>query len=84
MLLSFDLLHLLVNQLLSMHQLLLHTFEVFFQNFQPLLMLLYLNLSLMNQLHFFLNDLIQRLVLIIGVLWEILILVVVVDLLVLR
>lgn len=84
MLFSLDLFHLLVNQLLSMHQLLLHTFEVFFQNFQPLLMLLYLNLSLMNQLHLLLNDLIQRLVLVIGVLWEILILVVVVDLLVLR
>jgi len=69
---------------LSVQKFLFNAFIMLFKDFESLLMFFYFNLSLMNKLHLLLYDLIERLILVICILWKVFILVIIINLFVLR
>ena len=78
-LLSFNLLILGVNKALGVHKLHLNRLEMLFKNLQTLLMLLNFQAELSNESHLLPHDLVQLLVLIVGIGWEVLVEVVLGD-----
>ena len=79
MLLRLNLLILGIDQTLRVHQLHLNRFEMLFENLQTLLMLFDFQAELCNESHLLPNDLVQLLVLIVGIGWEVLVEVVLGD-----
>ena len=79
MLLSFNLLILGVNKALCVHKLHLDRLEMLFKNLQTLLMLFNFQAELSNESHLLPHDLVQLLVLIVGIGWEVLVEVVLGD-----
>ena len=73
MLFRFNFLVLSIHKTLSVHQLHLNRFEMLFKNLQSLLVFLDLQAKLSNESHLLSDDLVQLLVLIVGIGWEILV-----------
>ena len=73
MLFRFNFLVLSIHKTLSVHQLHLNRFEMLFKNLQSLLVFLDLQAKLSNESHLLSDDLVQLLVLIVGIGWEVLI-----------
>ena len=78
-LLSFNLLILGVDKALCVHKLHLDRLEMLFKNLQTLLMLFNFQAELSNESHLLPHDLVQLLVLIVGIGWEVLVEVVLGD-----
>lgn len=76
---SFNFFVLGINQTLGMYKLHLHRLQVFIENLQALLVLLYLQPQLRHKPHLFADDLVELFVLVIGVGWEVLVQVVLRD-----
>ena len=73
MLFGFNFFVLSINQTLSVYELHLNRLEMFFENLQALLMLLNFQAELGDESHLLPNDLVQFLVLIVGIGWEVLV-----------
>ena len=78
-LLSLNFFVLGVDEALRVHELHLDRLEMLFKNFEALLMLLDLQAQLSHQAHFLPDDLVQFLVLVVGIGWEVLVQVVLRD-----
>ena len=79
MLFRFNFLVLSIHKTLSVHQLHLNRFEMLFKNLQSLLVFLDLQAKLSNESHLLSDDLVQLLVLIVGIGWEVLIQIILSD-----
>ena len=79
MLFRFNFLVLSIHKTLSVHQLHLNRFEMLFKNLQSLLVFLDLQAKLSNESHLLSDDLVQFLVLIVGIGWEVLIQIILSD-----